>query len=63
MYGDLAISAVRAALDTTAIQTQYQVAAAKKSLDAQRFMGEAAIQLIQSATIDPNVGANLNISV
>ena len=44
------------------MQARYQVAVAKKGLDAQRFVGESALKLIQSASIDPSVGRNLNVS-
>ena len=63
MYAEMAISAVNMALSTNALQAQFQIAAARKGLDAQRFQGEAAIKLIQAASLDPNVGRNLDISV
>lgn len=31
--------------------------------DAVQFQGEQALQLIQAATIDPDVGATVNIQV
>ena len=62
MYADMAISAVNTALDSNALQAQYQVAVAKKGMDAQRFLGDSAVKLIQSASIDPSVGRNLNVS-
>lgn len=43
-------------------QAQYQVAVAKKGLDVEKFEGESAIKLIQSASIDPKVGRGLDIT-
>jgi len=43
-------------------QAQLQATVAKKGLDVQKFVGDAAIQLIQSASIDPSVGRGLDIS-
>jgi len=57
------ISAINSALSTVALHTQYQVVAAKKSMDTQCLLGEAALKLIQSASIDPNIGQKLNIFV
>jgi hypothetical protein len=37
------------------------MAVAKKGLDAQKFMGEAAVNMIRSASLDPMVGRNLDI--
>jgi hypothetical protein len=61
MYGNMVASAVNTALSTTQVQSQYQVAAAKKGMDAQKLIGESAVKLIQSASVDPNVGQNLNV--
>lgn len=61
MFAEMAISAVNTALQTTRIQGNYQVAALKKSQNTQEMLGKAAIQLIQSATIDPGVGQQLNV--
>ena len=62
MYGDMAVSANNSALNNTALQAAYQAAVAKKGIDAQRFLGESALKLIQSASVDPGVGRNLNVS-
>lgn len=46
------------------IDAQLQVAAVKRVNDAAKLQGNLALQLIQSATsADPDVGANLNVSV
>lgn len=44
-----------------ATQTQFQVLALKKQLDASKLIGDAAVQLIQSSSIDPAIGNNLNL--
>ena len=40
---------------------QFQVLALKKQLDVSKQIGDAAVQLIQSASIDPAIGKNLNL--
>jgi len=43
------------------INSQYQVLALKKQLDASKLIGDSAVQLIQSASVDPAVGKNVNL--
>lgn len=62
MFAEMAISAVNTALQTTRVQSNFQAAVARKSLDVQDMLGQAAIQLIQSASIDPNIGRNLDVT-
>lgn len=50
------------ALQQARFETEVQVAVAKKQIDALKFQGEAALQLIEAAAIsDPAVGGNLDI--
>ena len=42
-------------------QAQVQVAAIKKQIDATREIGEMALKLIQSASIDPATGNRIDV--
>ncbi|HNR34297.1 MAG TPA: YjfB family protein [Candidatus Hydrogenedentes bacterium] len=62
MFAEIAIGAVNTAIQTTRVQSAFQVAAARKSMDVQQLIGQAAIQLIQSASLDPDIGRHLDVS-
>lgn len=56
------VSGVNGASSSPAVLgAQISMAVAKKGLDAQKFMGEAAVNMIRSASLDPMVGRNLDI--
>ncbi len=42
---------------------QYQITVMKKQLDLMQEMGDLALQLIRSASVDPDIGTQLNIRV
>ena len=43
------------------IQARISVAALKKQKDVVNQMGDMALKLVQSASIDPNVGSRINL--
>lgn len=45
------------------LQTEYQARVMVMQKNAVQFQGEQALQLIQAATVDPAVGAKVNIQV
>ena len=63
MAGLSGISSVGPGLTGVRIATELQVAAVSRTKDALEFQGEAALQLIESASIDPDVGQNLDLRV
>ncbi len=63
MAGISAISGVAAGLTSARISTELQVAAIGRAKDAIEFQGEAAVKLIESASIDSNVGQHLDVRV
>jgi hypothetical protein len=50
-----------ATLSTSQISAEYQIRAAKLQKDAVDLAGHLAVQLIESARLDPEVGVNLNV--
>lgn len=62
MAGISTLGGVSAGLQTSQINSQYQVLALKKQLDAAKQIGDSAVQLIQSASIDPSVGKHVNLT-
>ena len=61
MAGISTLGGVSAGLQSSQINSQYQVLALKKQLDASKQIGDSAVQLIQSASVDPAVGKNINV--
>ncbi|MBI5094433.1 MAG: putative motility protein [Candidatus Hydrogenedentes bacterium] len=62
MAGISGINGASAGLQAAQITSQYQVLALKKQLDATKLIGDSAIKLIQSASVDPAVGKKLNVT-
>lgn len=56
------VSAVGAA-GGAQFQAEYQVRVLKLGKDAINEQGQRALELIQSATVDPQSGQNLNVSI
>lgn len=63
MAGIAPLGALNAALDAQRIAAEYAVRALKAELDVSEQIGAAAVQLIEAAAIDPQVGQSLNLSV
>lgn len=63
MAGISAITGLSAGLTAARISTELQIAAIGRTKDAIEFQGEAAIRLIESAVVDPNVGQNFDVRV
>jgi hypothetical protein len=61
MAGISAITGISAGLTSARISTELQVAAIGRAKDAIEFQGEAAIKLIESASVDPEVGQHLDV--
>ena len=51
------------ALSNAEFQAQVQVSVLKKQQDVAEELGDLAVSLIQSASVDPHVGQNVNIQV
>lgn len=59
------IAAQASAIQQSQVQNQVDIAVAKKSLDAQKLQGDAAVQLIESAariSKSPGTGNLINTS-
>ncbi len=63
MAGISAISGIAAGLTSARISTEFQIAAISRAKDAIEFQGEAAIKLIESAVVDPDVGQNIDVRI
>lgn len=50
-------------LSSTEFQAEYQIRVLKLGKDAISEQGQRAVELIQAASIDPQSGQNLNVSV
>ena len=61
MSGIPPIAAIGARLDAIEFRTAYQAAVLRLQKDLIQDVGQAAIKLIQSATIDPAIGQHLDI--
>ncbi len=55
------IAAVGARLNTVELQTHYQAAVLRMEKELIQDVGQAAVKLIESATIDPAIGQRLDI--
>lgn len=62
MAGLAPIQAIQTALTTQQIQVQLQGRALRMQLDAAEQVGELALQLISAASINPDVGQNLDVT-
>lgn len=56
------VSALGGALQALQIQTQYAARTAKIQIDAISLQGDLALQLLQSASVDPSYAQNLDVS-
>lgn len=56
-----AITGLAGALGRAQFEAQYQVAALKKQQDVAADLGAAALKLIASSIVDPQVGQNLDV--
>jgi len=63
MAGLSAVTGISAGLTSARISTELQVAAIGRAKDAIEFQGEAAIKLIESASVDPDVGQNIDVRI
>lgn len=63
MAGISAISGISAGLTSARISTELQVAAIGRAKDAIEFQGEAAVKLIESATVNSGVGQNFDVRI
>jgi len=61
MAGISSINAGANATSNVELDVAYQAAAVKKQVQVARDIGNAALTLIQSAVVDPNVGQNLDV--
>ncbi len=57
------ISSLGPGLAGVQLAAQFQAATLSLAKDALELEGEAALRLIQSATVDPAVGSNINVQV
>ncbi len=57
------IPSIGGALTSSQIATQFQVQALVLQKNVTEELGEQAVQLIQSASIDQTIGQNLNLSI
>jgi hypothetical protein len=60
-----AVVSVSQQLTSSNISARMEVAAAKRNLDQQKLVGQAALKLMDAAavSVDPNLGQNIDIQV
>jgi len=57
------ITGLGSALSNVQLQTQIQTAVLSKQQDVVKELGDLALKLIESASIDPSVGRGLDVSI
>ena len=63
MAGTSAITGLATGLASTQISAQVQLAAVARTKDALELQGQAALKLIESAVVDPDVGQSIDVRV
>lgn len=63
MAGVPSIGAINAALESERIAAEFSIRALRTQLDAIERIGAEAIQLIEAAAIDPEVGRHIDLQV
>ncbi len=63
MAGIASVGGVGPGLEGVQIAIELQAAALRTQIETVRDVGDLAVQLIQSAQLDPSVGRNLDIRV